>query len=269
MAGIIANALNPATGTPTNPTDTGTTVQNNPTNPDGTTNTNVYGASTSPVDPTLRTVNPGTDTVSGQLSTILNSGSPLMQQAQSQAMDTANSRGLLNSSMAAGAGESAMIDKALPIASQDASTYNSNAATNTATQNQDKQFNAAATNASNQATANAANQSGLSAQTAEQDTALQTLKGTQATNLANIEANYKDLMQTSASAASLFNATSQNINSILADPNTSGTQKQASVNSATQQLQNSLNVIGSIANLNLGGLLDFSSTSVAPTAFPG
>jgi hypothetical protein len=44
-----------------------------------------------------------------------------MQRAAAQGSMMANRRGLMNSSMAAGAAQSAMIDAALPVASQDAS----------------------------------------------------------------------------------------------------------------------------------------------------
>ncbi len=63
------------------------------------------------------------ETVRSQLQQIIAEDSPLMQQARARAMQTANTRGLLNSSMAATAGESALYDAAMPIATQDAATY--------------------------------------------------------------------------------------------------------------------------------------------------
>jgi hypothetical protein len=53
---------------------------------------------------------------------LLSAGSPYLEAAKQKAMATANSRGLLNSSMAATAGEKAAIESALPIATQDATT---------------------------------------------------------------------------------------------------------------------------------------------------
>lgn len=61
-------------------------------------------------------------TVSGQLATLLQSGSPLMRQAEERAKEQANKLGLLSSSMAVGAGQGALISQALPIAQQDAAT---------------------------------------------------------------------------------------------------------------------------------------------------
>lgn len=66
---------------------------------------------------------PSKSTVQGQLQGLLSDSNPLMQQAKSRAMQQANARGLQNSSLAATAGQAAMYDAALPIASQDAQTY--------------------------------------------------------------------------------------------------------------------------------------------------
>lgn len=63
----------------------------------------------------------GMDTVQGQLDSMLNSGSPLMKRAETFGKQQANKRGLLNSSMAAGAAQGSMIDAAMPVAQQDAS----------------------------------------------------------------------------------------------------------------------------------------------------
>jgi hypothetical protein len=75
-------------------------------------------------------------TVSGQMTGLLEQGSKYTNLAKQGAMETAASRGLLNSSMAAGAGERAAIQSALPIAQQDASTYNQQDLANQTFQNQ-------------------------------------------------------------------------------------------------------------------------------------
>lgn len=62
-------------------------------------------------------------TVAGQLEGLLDDDSLYRKNAETAALQTANARGLLNSSIAASAGTKAAIDSALPIASQDASTY--------------------------------------------------------------------------------------------------------------------------------------------------
>lgn len=65
-----------------------------------------------------------TATVSGRLNSLLSQENPYIQQARQGAMEQANSRGLLNSSMAAGSGQRAAIESALPIAQQEAETAN-------------------------------------------------------------------------------------------------------------------------------------------------
>lgn len=60
--------------------------------------------------------------VSNQLTGLLSSNSPYMDQARLSGLNTAASRGLLNSSIAAGNSQAAAIQAGLPIAQQDAST---------------------------------------------------------------------------------------------------------------------------------------------------
>ncbi len=75
------------------------------------------------VKPVKYDVNKETDTVAGQLNSLTAQSSPYIQQAREGAKRQANSRGLINSSIAAGSGEAAAINAAMPIAQQDASTY--------------------------------------------------------------------------------------------------------------------------------------------------
>jgi len=68
-------------------------------------------------------VDPNKSTVAGQLEQLFADESSYLEQARLGAERQAASRGMLNSSMAAGAGEAAAIQAALPIAEQDAGTY--------------------------------------------------------------------------------------------------------------------------------------------------
>lgn len=63
---------------------------------------------------------PEDDSVQSRLPGLLAKDNPLMTQARTGAAQYANKRGLLNSSIAAGAGEDAALRVALPIASQEA-----------------------------------------------------------------------------------------------------------------------------------------------------
>jgi len=75
-------------------------------------------------------------TSAGRLDQMLQSDSALMQRAQTQGLQQANRRGLLNSSMAAGAAQGAMIDRAQPFALQDSNNLMQNARQNAASQNE-------------------------------------------------------------------------------------------------------------------------------------
>lgn len=57
----------------------------------------------------------GNDLVQNAVSGILNQGNPYISRARSRALDFASQRGMLNSSMAAGAAEGAAIDAAMPL----------------------------------------------------------------------------------------------------------------------------------------------------------
>lgn len=63
---------------------------------------------------------PDDASVSKQLTNVLDTDSPLLTRARTGAAQVANRRGLLNSSLAVQAGEAAVLDVALPIASQQA-----------------------------------------------------------------------------------------------------------------------------------------------------
>lgn len=65
----------------------------------------------------------GNELVSNQLNNLLSKNNPYIQRARASAAEVGNSRGLLDSSITAGAGEAAAIDAAMPIAQQDAAVY--------------------------------------------------------------------------------------------------------------------------------------------------
>lgn len=209
-------------------------------------------------------IDPAKQTVAGQLDSVLSKDSPLLQRARSSAAGVANSRGLLNSTMGAQAGEAAVIDAAMPIATADANVYNSAEFANKGATNTALQTGAAATNAATLTNTDAANRVALTRLDAQSQMALQGLRGDQATTLAQIEASYKQLMQANSSAASLFNESTSQIATILRDPSTSAAQKESAVSSVNALLQSSLAVAGAISNLDLGALLNFSGGTPVP-----
>lgn len=96
--------------------------------------------------PETRQVNQPTETVQGQVNSILSKDSPLMQRARTMATQQMAQRGLVNSSMAVGAGQAAMVDRALPIAQQDANTYSAVSSENMGAKNRAAEFNAGSLN---------------------------------------------------------------------------------------------------------------------------
>ena len=90
------------------------------------------------VQPVLRDVQKD-DTVEHRLTGLIDDNSKYIQQARDNSAQQANRRGLINSSIAAGAGQKAAIESALPIAQQDAQTYYDQGKTNQSAQNTFKQ----------------------------------------------------------------------------------------------------------------------------------
>jgi len=82
------------------------------------------------------------ETARGQMQQLLDENGRYMQSARARSSEQANARGLLNSSMAVGAGERAAIDSAMPIATQDATTYNTRSLANMDASNTSRRFNA-------------------------------------------------------------------------------------------------------------------------------
>jgi len=133
--------------------------------------------------PALSSVAKSNETAAGQVESLLAKDNPLLQRARTIALQNMNQRGLVNSSMAQGAGVAAMVDRITPIAQQDAQTYSQRALANMEATNEAGMFNVGE---SNRFSLQGAQQNFASAQ-AELDRAQQT----NITNL-QIQAN-KDL----------------------------------------------------------------------------
>lgn len=83
-----------------------------------------------------RTINPANETVAGQITGLLADNSDYLEGFRDRTARAANARGLVNSTMAASAGEEAAAAGALPIATADAATYGAAATYNVSAQNQ-------------------------------------------------------------------------------------------------------------------------------------
>ncbi len=124
-------------------------------------------------DPTKQVMSDGSS-VQNQIANITASGSKLNTLAETEANKQVNRRGLLSSSIAVGAGQKAVLQSALPIAQQDASTNASADAANAQYANSASQFNAGAKNTASQTNANLGTQVSLANSGAANTAALQT-----------------------------------------------------------------------------------------------
>jgi len=199
--------------------------------------------------------------------------SSLMKQAKTQAMQASNSKGLLNSSMAATAGEDAMIRAALPIAQQDAQTNANAAQTNAGATNNSRAFTAGAQNTSSGLNAQLGTQANLtnsgeinkaSSFTASAKNAAEALRvntdsqkwikqldvNTQKELQSMFESN-KQLIQTNATAAELNKSFAQNMLQIQSSTMTAEAKK-AAIDGQIIALNNGLDTIGHIIGFNLG-----------------
>ena len=103
-------------------------------------------SSISGYDPSKIDIDPETETVEGRIAGITAKNAPLQQLARTRSKQEMLGKGLLSSSIAVGAGEKAVLESALPIASQDVSNLLSVKQANQLAANQASQFTAGATN---------------------------------------------------------------------------------------------------------------------------
>jgi len=196
-------------------------------------------------------------TVQGQVKKIIDENSPLMQQAQTRANQQMNQRGLINSSMAVGAGQAALYDAAVPIAASDAQTNNKVALDNTQAKNQFATANNTQSydmskmdKAFQQTTAQLQQKFGY-------DEALMNLNNENQIKITNLTAQYRNLTQASASATNLIANSADNIHQIMINPNLDTAAKQAAIDTYNINLNNALRLVGLFAgDVDLSTMLD-------------
>lgn len=192
-------------------------------------------------------------TTSQQLEGILNKGGALMQQAATTGNQQANSRGLLNSSMGIQAAQSAVLGQAVPIASSDASAINQTNQFNTQNQQRTNELNVGTQN--DWSKFNAQNQTAMNQWNAGQqnEATLKSLDINSREQLANIEANYKQLMQVNSSAENMYNQVMKNISDIQMSDSVAD--KGSAINSQLAWLRSGMTMV---QNLNgVQGLVTF------------
>jgi hypothetical protein len=222
-------------------------------------------------------VDPGQQTVQGQLAGLTDPNSQINARAIAQAQQDASKRGLINSSIAGSAAQAAVLDKALPVAQQDAQTYNNVALTNAAAENTASQFNASAQNQfdlqdktanSQQALQNSTNasQQAIAQLNANTQLALGSLDAKTKTDLQNIVSKNSQLLQANTSAA---NATSQlmaSIAQVQANDKLDAAAKQTAVNNLIAIMNESLATFNDISGAGLDLTKYFQQIPPAATA---
>lgn len=233
-------------------------------------------------EPTQQTVGEKS-TVQNQLASLTGNGSALNTQAETAALKSANARGLLNSSIAVGAAQDAVLKNALPIAQQDANTYANADSANAQFRNSADQFNANARNVNSQFNAGQANQ--LTGQLIQSDT---TLKNTDKDNavklqlqqldadtrkalasmdeatkvkLQNLEAGDKQLLQTNISAANAYAQLAQALSAISTSTTMDAAGKQQATDNQINLFRQNLQALGQVSGLDLSKYFQQVSTS--------
>lgn len=229
-------------------------------------------------------------TVQGQIKAIIDADSPLMQQAETRGLQKANQRGLMNSSMAVGAGQAELYNVAAPIATSDAAAFNRAAEFNAGAEQQVNLANQSSTNTANQFNASSTNQVNSQNSQLQTNVALNNaslyadaakfnasesnnllklgMDSQTKTELAQIEANYKTLMQSSQGAAEMYKQYMANASAIMTNKDMTLEAKNAAIRNQVSGLNNGLELMGKINNLNMGNLLTFdgSGAGAAPAA---
>jgi hypothetical protein len=236
------------------------------------------------------------------LARILEQDSPLMQRARTEAAQFSNRRGLMNSSMAAGATMGAMVDRALPMALQNAQQAFQRGLFNATQQNDISKLEAQLATALESQDAEAANaalrqidaitrdaeaqQAGIDyaagAETAAATNAFQSqvidgitqlnqqyLQGTQAMDLANIQGSWQSLISTNEVAGSFWQAGINALGSIMSNPDMTPAQIASAAQNIIRQINGGLQMIGTINDIDFGDLMPGGGTTTPPGPGPG
>jgi hypothetical protein len=250
-------------------------------------------ATSAKVEPTkqfdaLTQETPDAELASSQLNKITSQDSPLIKRARQEGLVNANRRGLLNSSIAAGAAEGAIVDRATPLAQQNAQILQQQRLTNQASTNQSREFNASQQNerdrlqaqldtAVSQGNAELANQVRIRQAELDQQVNLenaaatnrqreqvlainadlnkQFLANTGAIDLATIQGRFEQLISSNATAGNLYAAYFNSIAQVMANKEIPPDRVAQSIQVQQQLLESGLRLIDQLNGLKLGSAI--------------
>lgn len=232
--------------------------------------------------PTMQTVS-DKSTVQNQLANITANGSALNTQAETAARQAMSSRGLLNSSIAVGAAQDAVLKNAMPVAQQDASTYASTDSANAGYRNTADQFNAGQKNQitgqligadtslavadknvkSQQLISDRDNATKLQLQQMDTETKklLATMDESTKVKMQGLEAADKQLLQTNISAANAYAQLAQALSSISTSTTMDAAGKQQATDNQINLYRQNLQALGQVSGLDLSKYFQQVSTS--------
>ena len=199
----------------------------------------------------------------GRVEAITRAGSPLMQLAETRALEAANARGLLNSSMAVGAGQRAVIETATPLAVSDAEGYQRQQLLN-----QQEANTAARQNANTQAGQNLTElQSRLSSEqqlrmadvTNQQQVRMAGLNSDAQVKLATLENTWRQDLQANEKLSAAWSTMMTAINNIQMNSNLDGPAKTTMVQQALDQFGTYAKWTKKLSGVDVSDLLTFST----------
>lgn len=196
-----------------------------------------------------------TTTATDQLGNILNKGGALMQQSANMGNAQAAQRGLLNSSMGIQAAQNAMIQNATPLAQANANALNQGSQFNAQTTNQ-----ALTQNVQNQQQANQFNTQQSNAMSTwnagqQNEATLKALDINSRETLANIEANYKTLMQTNSGATGMYEQMLKNLADIQGNKDMDAGTKANAIQNQLTYLRTGMSMLQNMSGIQ--GLITF------------
>ncbi len=182
-------------------------------------------------------------TVQGRIQNVIGENSGLIQQARTHGMETANARGLLNSSIGQTAADSSVYNAALPIATSDAATYAKAAGYNADQTNTFAKFNASANNDFNLAKLNSDTQ----------------------THLAELASRDKALIQNSQVASSAYSKYADTLYSNSTNPKLDADARLQADKNAFNMYQQQISLSSAMTNMpDVSKYLDFTGINTAP-----
>jgi hypothetical protein len=236
-------------------------------------------------DPSKYVMTPD-QTVEGRAAKIVGDDSVLMQQARTRANQDAQAKGLLSSSTAVQAGQNAVLDKAIPIASQDATAYNQAMIRTADSENAAKNFGAAASNQAalanaqlvtdvSKVNAGMGNELNLAYLDANTRTQLANLDATTRNALAVLDAQNRQLLQTNTNAQNMVQQVVTDITNISTNATMSKGAKDAAVATQLELLREGLALTAKVSSTEFAALNSlnlsqyFKEVEPTSTAAPG